>query len=212
MALSKDWTLKQVRSLLRLLANSISQQEIVDAVLDDFVHLAVCDLAELLSNSSFPDYVTTATVTQVSGVIDISTLRVDRVDKLVDATNGLCIKVNSKEFENMANISQYTKNVWYYQAGDSIYINKGATAGLYGTLTLYYIRIPTKATLDADFIDMRDKFMKLVVDKAKVLLYEELKVAAPDSLTNSINNNIQQIRAANIDELKTVNASKSEKN
>jgi hypothetical protein len=211
MALSKDWTLQRARGILRVLIGEISEQEIQDLFLDDVIHLAVCDLAELLGESQYNDYGTLQIVTQTSDVIDVSTYRIDTITKLVDATNGYCVEKNPRELEGLAGLLQTQGNIYWSKFGTNIYLYK-PTALTYGTLTLYYNRVPTKATADGDFLDIRDKYAKLAIDKAKILLYEMVGKAAPETLTGSVNNAVQQIRQANREELEVVKSTKSRNN
>ncbi len=197
--LSKDWTLSRILGMLRILVNEIAPDKIQDLELIDLIHLAVCDVAELLSAASFPDYGVNVVVTQSSNVIDISSLRIDSITKLFDATNKLCIEVDPSEYENLITIIQKQSNIFWTQIGENIYLYK-PTALVYGVLTLFYNRIPVKVTDTTDTLDMKDQFMKLVLDKTKIMIYETLKQTPPEALTNAVNNSIAQIRQSNLEE------------
>ena len=140
MPLSKDWTLKEVRGILRGLANELAPEKVQDLDVDDFLHLAVCDVAEMLNEATIPDYGEKQTVTQTSDVIDLSSYRIDTVIKLVDANNGICIEIPQKSFENLANLQNKQDNIFWYRHGENSYLFKGSNVGTYGTLSLYYNR------------------------------------------------------------------------
>jgi hypothetical protein len=201
--LSKDWQLKNARGVLRILANEISSQKIQDETLNDFIHLAICDFAEALSSVSAPDYGDKEELVLTTDVADLTNLRIDNIVKVVDGTNGLVIRTGAEEFEGLKGIPQKSKSVCCSRHGESLLFFKGSSVTAYGTITLYYNRIPKRAVQDTDYLDVRDKYVKLVLDKAKVLLYEQLKQAPPEFLTNQINNNIAAIRETTMRELGT---------
>jgi hypothetical protein len=212
MALSKDWQLANVRGLLRIFANEVAPDKIQDLTLDDILHLAICDTIEALGEAAYSDYGTKQTVTQTSDVIDISSYGYDTITKLVDATNGLVVEVNPTEFEGLAGIPQKQSNVFWTKIGQSLYLYKGSSVSAYGTLNLFYNRRPIKATGDSDYIDISDKFADLAIQKAKARVYEVTNQVPPESLTSSINQQIQNVRKANMDEMNLVKSTKSKNN
>lgn len=201
--LSNDWTLSNTRGILRVLADAISQDKVQDLVLNDFIHLAISDVAQLLNGSKFPWYGVQQVVTATANVIIISGYRIDTITKLVDATNGICIEVSPTTFEGIAKIPQLQGSICWYRFGQSIYIYVPAGLTL-GILTLSFNRIPSKAIADTDPLDIPDKFAMLAINKAKVLLYEQIAKIPPEALTNSVDNSIAAIRQANMEELATV--------
>lgn len=201
--LSKDWTLGRAVGILRVLINQITPSKIQDLEIIDLIHLGICDIAEMLSISSFPDYGVRTTVTQTNNVIDISTLKIDSITKLTDTLNGLCIEITPSDYENLITISQKQGKIYWYQFGENIYLYK-PTALSYGTLTLFYNRSPVKVVDSSDTLDIKDKYIKLVIDRVKVMLYETLKQVPPEALTNAVDNSITQIRQANIEGMQTV--------
>lgn len=221
MALSKDWTLQNARGILRILANQIAGDEVQDLGIDDFIHLAISDLAELLGEAGYPDYGEVQTFTAIdngigttNGIDSIilsslnseleSSLKIDQITKVVGVTNGLFIEISAKEFDGLSSIPQKTSNVFWFKFGDLILMYPGSDLNLDSTIYVYYNRTPTKATADSDYLDVKDKFVKLALDKAKIMIYEQLNMASPESLTNQINANIQQIRQTNIQESQIV--------
>jgi hypothetical protein len=132
--------------------------------------------------------------------IDISALRLNNIMKLVDDTNGIIREENIKEVEEITNHESRNKHSWWYRFGNYIYVVKGTEAPSFGTLNLYYNRIPTKATLETDTLDIRDEFVKVSLDITKTMVYETLKEQVPESLTNSINATINQLIQDNMRE------------
>jgi hypothetical protein len=206
MALSKDWQLKNVRGILRSLCNKLSLNDIEDLVLNDFIHLSVCSIAEQLNAGAYPDYGTSVVVTQTAGVIDLSTYRIESITKLVDSTNGECIQKDAHEIENISNVPQAASNIYYNNYGEQIFLKKGSSVASYGNLTLFYIRVPVKANADTDYIDLRDKYIDLLINQAKIMVYEQSSVSVPDSLMQSVKSNIAAIRSNNIQELQAIKA------
>lgn len=247
--LSKDWTLEQVLGILRVIANEISPDKLQDPDLIDFLHLAICDVAELLGRSAYPDYgkrikiffqdaqptaeqvndiwietdasnkhyywdgsswtANANAATAADKIIDISMQKIHSIVKLVDDTlaatvNGLCIEKNQKEFHGLPSLPQKQDNVFWVQVGERIYFYDGtnltARSAPY-SMHLFYNRIPEKVTVTTDTIDIRDKYAKLVIDKTKLLIYENLGETAPESLTGSVNASVENIRQSNLAEL-----------
>ena len=206
MALSKDWQLKNIRGILRTLCNKLSLNDIEDLVLNDFIHLSVCSIAEQLNAGAYPDYGTSVIVTPIAGMIDLSTYRIESITKLVDSINGECIKKDAHEIENISNVPQAASNIYYNNYGEQIFLKKGSSVASYGVLTLFYIRVPTKANADTDYIDLRDKYIDLLINQAKIMVYEQSSVSVPDSLMQSVKSNIAAIRSNNIQELQAIKA------
>ena len=210
MALSKDWLLKNVRGILRTLCNKLSLNDIEDLVLNDFIHLSVCSIAEQLNAGAYPDYGTTVTPTTTGAIpvftIDLSTYRIESITKLSDATNGEVIKKDVHEIENVLNIPQGASNVYYNIYGNTMYLRSGSAVSALGALTLSYIRTPTKATADTDYIVLRDKYMDLLVAQAKIMVYEQSSENPPEALLQAVQNNIATIRKNNISELQAIKA------
>lgn len=151
-------------------------------------------------------------LTLSANIIDLSNHRVSSITKLVDdvlaaTVNGLCIEVDQKEFDALVNIPQKQSNVYYTRFGERLYIYDGAnitTRVSPYSMHLFYNIVPLKITNMLDTVDIRDKYMKLVVDKAKVMIYENLLEIPPESLTNTINNSVELIRQSNLAELSIV--------
>lgn len=228
MALSKVWTLAKITSVLRVLINEIAPDKVQSLSIVDYVNLATQDLAEMLNGASQPDYgvaeklaaateptaITTLDVYYKAGetkyVVDLASLAnsVDKVIKLFDSANGLILPAGDYEFDNIINIPQKQKNVWYIQFGEKIFLLYGTGATQIGTVTLFYYRQPTMVSADGDYVDMKDKYVPLLVAKAKNLIYEQLRMAPPESLTNMIEQKSAEIRKLNLEENVKIEQSK----
>jgi len=129
--------------------------------------------------------------------VDLSALRIDKVIKVVDATNGLVSERKDLAFENLSNISHLTNSVFYNLFGETLFLSKGSNVSAWGTLTLYYYRIPVLVSVDGDFIDMRDKYMDLLIDKCYLDIYAIGKAAPPQSVMDNVRSATAQIRGTN---------------
>ncbi len=204
--IDKDWQLKNVRGILRTLCNKLSLNDVEDGVLNDFVHLSVCSIAEQLNAGAYSDYGTYTPVTAASGVIDISNYRIESITKLVDSLNGEFIVKDAHDIENIMKVPQSASSMYYNVYGEKINILIGANVTPLGSMTLFYVRIPIKAVNDTDYIDLRDKYMDLLIRQAKIMVYEQSSVQAPDALMQSVKSDIAAIRSNNINELQAIKA------
>jgi hypothetical protein len=202
--LSKSFKLDGVKGIIRTLAKSISQQELLDTEITDIIHLSLLELVELLGDAVISDYTETATVNQSNNEITLS-MNYDKIVKLVDGTNGLVLERSPADIEGTKTHPQSQKNIFYSVVGDKLELYKGTgIGGSYGTLTLYYTRTPNKAGADTEYLDIKDKFVSLLVGKAKIAVYEALGKSAPSELQEGMTNKILAIKQADRDELAAV--------
>lgn len=131
--------------------------------------------------------------------LDLSALKVDKISKVVDSINGLLSERQDLTFEGLANNNQMTRGVFYNHFGEYLYLYKGSNVTSWGTLTVYYYRLPTLVTQTTDYIDMKDKYIPLLIDKSKLDIYELAKLAPPKELTQTVEAKTQLIRQANAD-------------
>ena len=129
--------------------------------------------------------------------VDLSALRIDKVIKVVDATNGLVSERKDLAFENLSNISHLTNSVFYNLFGETLFLAKGSDVSAWGTLTLYYYRIPVLVSADSDYIDLKDKYMDLLIDKCYLDVYAKGKSAPPQSVMDNVRSATAQIRGTN---------------
>jgi len=61
---------------------------------------------------------------------------------------------------------------------------------------MYYNRLPNKAVNTTDYLDIKDKYVNVVIDKTRVALLGLLKLAVPETLSATVNNTLMAIRAA----------------
>lgn len=202
MPLSKDWQLQDALGFLKNLTSQIAIDKISTEQIIDALHLGIAEVAQLLSELKFYDYATVATLSISSDEASISSLNVMSIIKIVDATNGLCVYEKPHVFEGLKSLAipQNLNNVSWTRHGEMIQLYKGSL-GFYGVVKIHYNRYPTKATSDATYLDIKDPFMKVVLDKAKLHIYEQLGMKAPAQLEQTINNSIIQMRKAYGEEL-----------
>lgn len=136
--------------------------------------------------------------------LDLSSLKIDKIIKVVDSTNGLVGPTPDFAFENLAGIDDYDDSVFYNHFGESLLLFKGSNVSAWGTLTVYYYRLPVLVSADADYIDMKDKHIPLLIDKCKLELYELANMMPPKELSQSVESKTQLIRQANDSKLQTI--------
>ena len=202
MARGKDYQLSEAISMLQIRVNELTQQRIEKKQIIDALHISITETAELLAEVNLFDLGATATITPSGDICDVSALNIQNCVKIVDATNGLCLYKDEKELPALVSSPQKKANVYWTRRGTNIHLYKGDLSA-YGTLTLYYTRYPVKATADADYLDIKDTYLPMVLDKAKLHLYEQLRIKPPVSLENTVNNNIARIRKAYQKQIKT---------
>lgn len=129
--------------------------------------------------------------------LDLSSLKLDKVVKLVDSINGLVSPRKSFDFENLSGISHFSNSVFFYQGGETLYLWKGSDVAMWGTLTLHYYRLPALPSADADYIDLKDKYIPLLIDKCKLEVYELGKETPPQALSGNVDQRSQAIRQLN---------------
>jgi len=215
--LSKNWTNGRVYGILRALSNTLTDDTLGDDILSDIVYSAISSVAEMLGSVAHNDYGEVYGVPLTDGIpslISLSSIQFDNILKITDSTNGLWKEVSLKDLENFhTNVPQYSKKVIYARLGNNILINAGGnTVNIGSSANIYYTRTPNKsgASLD-DTIDIKDKYVDLVIDKAKIKVYEMLRVVAPETLTNSVSNSVERIQQANLAEMKAIQIGKQSK-
>ncbi len=128
----------------------------------------------------------------LADTIDLSALRYDSIVKLSDSVLGLCIRKDFKAIENVLNSPQANSSIFYSQSGELLILKKGTNVS-YGTLTLSYTRIPTKATADGDYLDIRDELVNLAINKTALAVYEKMKLQPPESLVGAVSGKLQEL-------------------
>jgi len=131
--------------------------------------------------------------------LDLSSLKIDKVVKLVDSVNGLVSPRKAFDFENLKGISHFSNSVFYYQGGETLYLWKGNNVLNWGTLTLHYYRLPNLPVNDSDYIDLKDKYIPLLIDKCKIEVYELGQQTPPNALSSNVDQRTQAIRQLNVE-------------
>jgi hypothetical protein len=213
MSLSKNFTLQQVESIVRVLANEIAPDKVQSLTIKDYVNIATFDVAEMLNGAKYPDYgvIATGSITgwttlvggaAVNGSISIAGINYDKIVKITDSVAGLVVLQKDLVFENVANILAYNNSMFYNHFGESLLFFKGSTqAPATGSVSIYYYRLPTPVANQADFVDVKDKYMPLVIAKVKALVYEQVGQTPPEALTTQIESQSMAIRQVNMEEM-----------
>ena len=132
-----------------------------------------------------------------SPTLDLSSLKLDKIIKLVDSTYGLVPLKTAFDIENIINLSHNASTgVYGYHEGELIYLVKGSSIS-WGTLTLHYYRLPTLPAADTDYIDVKDKYIRLLVDKCVIDIFALASLNAPSQAVQSVENRTQAIRNLN---------------
>lgn len=198
--LSKDWQLQDAEGYLKNLTGQIAPDKLNRQMIIDSIHLGLSEVAQLLSELKRFDYATIATLTITSDAASITSLNLMSVIKIVDSTNGFCTYEPLVKFEGLRLSPQNKENVSWTRHGETIDFYKGNLAG-YGTVKLHYNRYPSKATTGTDYLDIKDPYVKLALDKAKLHIHELIGSKPPATLEQSVNNTIIQMRKAHAEEM-----------
>jgi len=121
-----------------------------------------------------------------SSFLDLSTLKIHKIVKLVDSINGEVAPAGDSDFEKLADFDEYSESVCYNHVGETLELFKGSDVASWGTLTLHYYRTPNLLSADTDYVDLKDDYIGLLIDKCKLVIYEIAKQAAPQDLSNSV--------------------------
>lgn len=129
--------------------------------------------------------------------IDISSLKVDKIIKIKDSVSGLVSEKKDLAFENLSGISTYSNSVFYNHFGETLFLFKGSNVTSWGTLTLYYYRYPTLLAAEGDYVDMRDKYVPLLIEKSVSDVYIRGNLVPPKEISSGVENKTQLIRQMN---------------
>lgn len=132
-----------------------------------------------------------------SSYLDLSSLKYDKLIKLVDSINGLVPLKKAFEFENAINLVHNVTECFAYHEGEKIYLVKGSSVSSWGTLTLHYYRLPQMPSADTDYIDVKDKHMKLLLDKCVLDVFSLAHIDAPAQMQTNVDAKTQAIRQLN---------------
>lgn len=115
---------------------------------------------------------------QSTSSLDVSNLRIAKIIKLVDGTNGLATPVDSNKFEGL-DIEDYDYDVFYNYFGQSLYLQKGREVANYGTLKLFYYRLPTLVTSLTDYIDLEETKIPNLILRCEADIYRLANQVSP---------------------------------
>lgn len=178
--LSINNSLGTIKANIRSQTGTLSPQEsgLFELQINDIVHNAALFVRNLLGRFVDAFYSTSATATEASNLIVISTLELDDVNRLTlyDATHGVIPFVSNHLFYQMQTLYTSTQladtilatvsNILATDNKLQIKTYRGTNKTSPGTLTLVYPRTPNKATADATKVDIPDTYVPLVQDCA----------------------------------------------
>lgn len=111
--------------------------------------------------------------------LDLSNVNFSKIIKLVDSINGLVSARPDLDFENLDNIEDYDNSLMYNQFGEKLILFKGRNIASWGTLTLYYYRLPDLPAADTDYIDISDNNIPKLIEMCRIDLYNLSNNAIP---------------------------------
>jgi len=152
-----------------------------------------------------------ATATGTTGTVEKVVSGIDKIIQIYDSINGLLVESKDAEYFNLPNIPQKQKNMFWNWFGQKIRIYKGTGLTRSGSISVDYYRLPVLCTLESDPIDLSDKYITLLLSKVKALVYEQLKVQAPEQLTAQIDSKIQQVKNSELEETASIKAKLTKK-
>ncbi len=117
---------------------------------------------------------------------DISSYNIDEIVRINCSVNGDVLKLKENDFTIYKNLALKQSGVYYYRHGNTLYFYRGSSASNWGTVTMFYYGYPTAVSSDSDYIDLRDKYIPLLINVLKAKIYEHLQQIPPESLTNAI--------------------------
>jgi len=106
---------------------------------------------------------------------DISAYNLDRIRGLNDASNGVLIpEPDYDKFYNLSELSDHQSNIFWNQHGQSLrlYVPSGMSLGV---ITMDYFRSIIPVVNSTDKLDVRDKYVDLVLDKMMNYIYQHLE-------------------------------------
>ena len=206
--LSVQWPLRNIIGILRSFLQEVTPKRIQNLQIIDVIHLALVDVVQQLGAVCQKDYaVDPVTITQTANVADISAYNFDEILKIVDATNGFCIPKDLEEIECLVDPQQQS-SIYWCRRGTKIQFYKGTDISLYGALSMTYSKLPDKKTVLTETIDIKDTYVPLVINLAKVKLFELLNKTVPEELSNQVANAIAQVKASTANEMEQTNMKK----
>lgn len=168
-------TLEELRNDLRARLPEENRSVILDSELNRFLNLGQYDTAMKLSGVNSIWYGSKDTVTISSREIDLSSLSIMRIIKLVDGTNGVVPFYDERYFEELSKNFEYDKVRAVSHFGTVLDVYAGASAPTVGTLTLYYYRKPVEMTSSLA-MDVPAEFQDMVVAFAEKKALQRLGI------------------------------------
>jgi len=127
---------------------------------------------------------------------DISSYNIDKISRIDCSNNGNIFKVRDEEYQIFKDLALKQNGTFWYQHGETLYFYKGSAAQAWGTVTMHYYGYPAVPSADINYIDLRDKYIPLLIDVVKAKVYEHLKIEAPEALAGAISAEVQRFTNA----------------
>lgn len=194
-------TLASIKANAVLQAGAISQQEseILDFQLNDIIHRAIVFVRSMFGRLLDSFYQTSATVTEVAGKIDISTLDLADVNRfaLYDSVSKKIPIVSNEifyEIQTLYSPSDLAQAIFGRVANIMDTDNKleietfrgsqksASVSGYSGVVTLTYPRNPKKVTTDTEYVDLPEHLVPLATDVATVAISRKLLRKPPEDV------------------------------
>ena len=175
MALSKNYTAKVGIDIIRNIAEEQENSKLQPTDMFDYLNLAIQTVYKDLPQKFYQD--TDDTISVSGDSLDISTLNIADIIKIVDETNGKLIPVGPDEIENLADNPRKQSNIFYYQEGQRIRLYKGDNISSYGTMRIVFFRELELVSAETDYLDVPDRFVPTVLEVAKRITYEKLRIS-----------------------------------
>lgn len=126
--------------------------------------------------------------------IDLSSYKLSNITKITSSTIGEVRKAGDKEFDNLYRFDEKQYGVFWFKHGQYLYLYVGTAVTNAGDLVLWYTSYPQRITGEDDLLDIRDTYAPLYIAKAKNYCLEHLEMAAPEALTNLIDQKTKEVR------------------
>jgi hypothetical protein len=85
--------------------------------------------------------------------------------KIVDSSLGNAVRFTGDEFSSLSSNPSYASSIVTEYAGDAVYVDKGSSAGSYGTWTLSFSEKPATISSSSSVLDIRPEHIAILKDE-----------------------------------------------
>jgi hypothetical protein len=194
-------TLLEFRSRVKGQSSSIVDQfsGVMGNAWDDLIHDAVVFIRSLAGVVLKEQYMTRASVSEVSNLIDIHTYKIADLQgvTLFDETHGSVPIRSTAEFFGLRTLygsagnpnglfAHYISMVDGDIRGFAIETFRGTNKATPGALKFNYPRVPEKPTTDAGYIDLPDYLIPIGIDAATVMAFRRIGRVPPTDIDGRV--------------------------